>query len=1280
MHTVPARQAYRDVVEKATVAARAVDGVTDPAVRVRRIRTATAATEPPVPTTSSARKQGDGPDSAASLPEALVEAPPLVLPDGAPTTLTEALRRAARDVPERGTTYVLADGREERQTYPRLLDDAARLVPGLRAAGLRPGDSVLLHCDDNRNFVTGFWGCLLGGFVPTPIGMAPGYEWENATTRRIRDAWELLDRPPVLTDAAFVSRVERLRGLWSEPGLVVLAVEGVRADRPPSRLYEAGPDDPAVHLLTSGSTGVPKCVRHTHRTVVTRAYVNAKANGFGSDDITLNFMPLDHVAGMVMHNLRDVILQCEHVNARTESFLGNPLRWLDWIERYRATNTSAPNFVVTLVTTYAERISQGDWDLSSLRDITNGGEAIVSRTMHEFLRLLEPHGMAPDVMRPAWGMSEVCGGMVHSTLSRDDEKTGVVTVDARTLHGGGAVSLLPRPTPGHPTFTELGVPVDGTAMRIVDADDRLVREHRIGRLQVRGVTLMTGYHANPEAQARAFTADGWFDTGDLAFVREGRLVMTGREKDLIVIRSVNYPCHEIESVVERVDGVLPTFVAACSEHDSAAGTDELVVFCSLTETDPQERQAVLRAVGAALAQQLGLLARLVVPVPRDAFPKTSAGKLERAQLMAQYQAGAFDDELDALGLRPGVEGEVPETTEDWLFHDVWASSPSASGAEPTGVWLALGHADLADRLRTRRGFGAVVSVSPGPRFERLSDTEYRIRPVSPSDHAALRAAVERDHGQVGALVHAWATDRYDGWAEAEGRGLELAALSVHALIKAFADTAPRLIVVTTGACAVTADDPLEPVHATVNGLVRTAGAERGATWVRQLDLPPAGTDPADLVLAELADATDDEIVVYRDGRRLASRIRPVEKAPEDTGPRIRQGGLYLITGGLGGLGFHLARHLLTAYGTSLVLVGRSPASGDREHRLAELARAGHVSYRRADVADAEALEAIVAESEDRHGRPLDGVLHLAGADITRYWNDLESHLLAQEVEDEFRLMYRAKVLGTHALATVLTERPGADLVLFSSVNGHFGGAAFGAYASASSFLPAFARYWRGLGRTVQCQAWSLWTDGGPGTPGAAVVDGHGFRPVTPENGVRLFIEALSRPETNLVIGLDDSNERIAREIDADHLDGFEALVSVATTSSAVLRSVREAVRSALPDSTVRVRGRTSPETRTGVAADGTAPGGDGMSGPVAGLAGIWSEALGTQATDQDANFSELGGNSMTAIRLVNRVNSELGTDLVVQQLYEHPTLRELAAEIARMASAAKPHSPEGRDA
>lgn len=1235
-------RAYADLTDRAREAARGVTGVTDAWVRLEWRADGTA-------DRSSLAGFTEVPDDPTA-PLAVLDGGPLALPSDLPRTLCDALIRASRT--GRGTTYIRADGTEDRQTYRELLVEAASMVAGLRGSGLRAGDSVLLHCDDNRNFVTAFWACLLGGFVPTPIAIAPTYRVENATTRRIRNTWELLDRPPLVTDQQMAHDVRRLTRLWDTSELTVLVVEELHGDGPADDLYAPDPEHPVVHLLTSGSTGVPKCVRHVHRTILTRSFVNGAVNGFGPADVTLNFMPLDHVGGMVMHNLRDVVLQCEHVNARMASFMTDPLRWLTWIERHRATNTFAPNFVITLITKLAEEIGRRRWDLSSMRDITNGGEAIVSRTTHEFLRILAPHGLRPDAMRPAWGMSETCGGVIHSTLHRDDESVGCVTIDQ--WGADGRVSFLPQSRPGHPTLTEVGAPVPGTSLRIVDAADRALSESRVGRLQIRGPSLMVEYFKNREANAAARTADGWFDTGDLGFVRKGRLVMTGRDKDVLVIRSANYPCHEIETVAESVEGVLPTFVAACSEHVPDSGTDELVLFCALASADPQQRQVTLREVTRRLTTEIGIRPRRVVPVHRDAFPKTSAGKIERQRLLADYQAGLFDDDAGAS-----------DTDSLWLYRPVWVPAQGTQGQLPTGCWLVFDDADLVRHLDGHLPSGVtVVRVRPGSSWIRRSDVDYSIDPMDQRHFDELLAAARRDHGVVGAVLHGWGVTA-DGVIGSWTDSLERSVLSVHRVLKASLPDVPRLLALTTWACSIDEADPVEPLHAAMNGLIRTASSEFGPALVRQLDLPSYDPDMAPLALAELADAGDDDIVAYRSGRRFVLRLRPLAEPSDSPAHRILPGGLYLMTGGLGRIGHRIGQVLLSGYGVRLLVNGRSAPSGERAARLADLEVLGDVTYVSADVTDESALVSAVTAAEDRLGRTLDGVIHLAGADITSYWEGLESHSLAMEHAEEFHRHYEAKVGGTLAVAAVLEDRPEALLIIASSVNGHFGGVAFGAYSSASSFLPAFVEHWRRRGRAAQCHSWSRWVDDAARAPGLGAMERHGFRPIDPGRAAELFEAALADTASNVLIGLDDSKPAVAREVDPTVVADFDLVVSFSEEGGVRAADVRAAVAASLERTATVVRAERIASAAPARVADHEF---HDRERPLdefeAAVAHFWQKALRQEKIGRDANFFDLGGDSLTGMMMIGQLNASFGSHLEVSDLYDKPTLTEIAQALS----------------
>ena len=649
-------------------------GVRDAEVRIRRFWTPPPAMDPPAdarPAVPAGPPQA-GPRAASAgapgpaAPPSLVHGPAVRPAAGAARTLQQALLSAADGAGDRGTTYLLADGTADRQSYAQLLADARRALGGLLRAGLPAGDPVLLQCRDNRSFVTAFWACVLGGFLPTPVGPAPSYSSENAVTRKLRAAWELLGHPLIVTDDELAGPVRDLAALWQVAAVRAASVTDLSAGAA-GAIRRAEPSDPVLNLLTSGSTGVPKCVRHRNSSIVARTWAAVEANGFTSADVALNWMPLDHVGGIVMFNVRDVFLSCEHVNARTESFIQRPLAWLDWIQQHGATNTWAPNFAFAQVVEQAAAIEAGQWDLSSMRNICNAGEAVVHATAHRFLELLEPHGLGADVMIPCWGMSETSSGVTYSRLRLHQPEAGSVTVRLDSLTG--QVAVRPYGTPGTMTLTEVGPPIGGVSLRIVGDDGAPVPEGQVGHLHVTGATMLAEYYRNPAANRKAFQPGGWFDTGDLGFLRDGRLFLTGRGAEMVVINGANYPAHELEAVAGQVPGVLATYVAVGAVPDPAGGTDLLTVFftpaAAAAGGDVAETAAGIRS---ALSRQAGLAARQVVPVPRDQFPKTASGKIQRNELLAALQAGRLAPLPAAGAVRP-AEPDGPPAVLERVFQE-----------------------------------------------------------------------------------------------------------------------------------------------------------------------------------------------------------------------------------------------------------------------------------------------------------------------------------------------------------------------------------------------------------------------------------------------------------------------------------------------------------------------------------------------------------------------------------------------------------------------------------
>ncbi|MFH9674833.1 SDR family NAD(P)-dependent oxidoreductase [Streptomyces sp. NPDC017405] len=1338
--------------------AEAVPGVREAAVvfdrRVRTAPTAPAAgprTAPPAGTPVP----GDRPAVSAG--------PPAAVPPDAPRTLTEALLRAADLAPGRGTTYLLPDGGTDRQTYPQLLDEARRALTGLRAAGLGPGDPVLLQCADSRTFLTGFWACVLGGMVPTPVGPVLDHTTDNAGTRRLRAAWDLLDRPLILTDEALRAPTAALTARWSAGAPARVASLAALTAAEAAAPHPAGPDDPAVHLLTSGSTGTPKCVRHAHRSIAARTHAVAAANGFTEHEVTLNFMPLDHVGGIVMSNVRDVFLRCEHVNARTEAFVRRPLALLDWLSEYRVTNTWAPNFAYALVCKEATAIRTGGWDLSAARHLCNAGEAVVARTARRFLDLLVPHGLPPTAMVACWGMSETSSGVTYSALDARDPSVGTAVLDPRSLDG--PLATLPPDAPGAVLLTEVGPPVAGVTLRIVDEHGEVLPEGRIGRLQVTGDTLLLEYHRNPGANAAAFTGDGWFDTGDLAFLRDGRLTLTGRQKDMVIVNGANYPVADAEAVVEQTPGVRPACAAVCGVRDEERGTDTIVVFFVPDDEAAGDLDGTVAAVRGALARELALNPEAVIPLTAEEFPRTASGKVQRGLLLEEHRAGRFADRrYDHRAGEPDTAG-APVLERVWLPvpdpAPVPADRPVLLLAPPGSPLPAALTARLGRSLRVVTGLPAASSAGPrdtggvpdrsvepvagpvpGPSVEPAADrvpgpsvesaagpgdagalpgrttdsaagpghagavagpaVESVVEPVpgpsgepgapsvdavvDPFDPGALVRVLEGLAPALGPdplVVCAW-----DSGPEHDGPADE-PAVRLLATLSALARTLPGadVTVLTRGALGVDGTDPVAPGRAALAGLVRTAAAEGLCAAVRLVDAP-AGAGPAELARLALLPYPED-LAAARPGGTRAPRLRQVETdaglaVPADALP---PGGTCLLIGGLGGLGAVLAEYLLAALGARLLVTGRTPEeklSAGHAGVLADLRALGDVRYRAADVADPAALAAALAEAERDWGAPLDLAVHAAGASPAPQWTDLAAHELRRETPGWLRHMLHAKLAGGAALEAVLRTRPRTGVVLFSSVNGHLGGAAYGAYAAANAALDAYGHRWSAEGRYVRCLAWSMWSGTGmnDGSPLVAAAERRGLRSLDPTEGLRLLLGALADPRPYLLLGVDPRNPHLASELAPDQFAGGSVVVALVVAEDADRDAVRGAVAGALaahgalaqlvvvprlprtpagePD-VVRLLAERAEERRPSRYAPPAGP-------AETTIAEVFGEHLKQERVGRDDSVFALGGDSIVLLQIADALGRRLGREVPVPMLYRHATVRELAAALTPAAA------------
>ncbi|MGH3756995.1 amino acid adenylation domain-containing protein [Actinophytocola sp.] len=610
-------------------------------------------------------------------PNALSAGAPLDRTESDPPDACSALLRAAERHPGNAVVAVTSPGNEVRLGYPDLLLRARRLLGGLRARGCRTGDPVVLHGLPLPDFFPALWACLLGGLRPVtvaePVPTDSPTDPPTAAAERLAHVCRLLGRPVVLTGPGTVAALRHVADRFDagRPAAVTGVDECVAAE-PADDLHQPDPDDVALLMLSSGSTGLPKAIQLTHRGLAEFAAATRRVIDVRSEHTTVNWMPLDHSGALLIYHVLGVFVGCTNVHAPTDLVLGDPLLWLDLLDEHRAQHSWAPNFAYQLVADALDGCDRA-WDLSGVSTLVSGGEQVTVPVVSRFLDATRRFGIRDDRVRPAWGMAETTTAV---TFGRYTPAAVHRLLKSST---GGDLEWAGEDTPDRDcvTLVAVGPPMPGAEVRVVDQHGEVLPERRIGRLQVRSCRNTPGYLGDENGTRALFpdhdrTGRAWLDSGDLAFLTGGEVVITGRAKDVIILNGHNYFCHEIEDVVATVPGLAAGRIAACGVPDERTGSERLHVFVATDLADPA---SLLGEVRAVLFDRLRLSGCRVVAVPEREFPRTPSGKVRRAALRERAAATRVTMPVRAPGRERGLVAKVREILGSVLGREVDADTP-----------------------------------------------------------------------------------------------------------------------------------------------------------------------------------------------------------------------------------------------------------------------------------------------------------------------------------------------------------------------------------------------------------------------------------------------------------------------------------------------------------------------------------------------------------------------------------------------------------------------------
>jgi acyl-CoA synthetase (AMP-forming)/AMP-acid ligase II len=563
------------------------------------------------------------------------------------SSLVALLARRAESQPDQPAYIFLGDrGTEEAKLTFRQLHEASLALAAQLTRIARPGDRAILVFPPGLEFLIAFFGCQIARVIAVPM-MVPRRQGARDSSAAIMSN---CDPVVALTSPAFATRTD-LHARFSSEQIQWLAVDLTHGEPGATDLPAPEPQDIAFLQYTSGSTSEPKGVAVSHANLLANLEMIRLALGNTSRSTYVNWVPLYHDMGLILNALEALYVGALCVLMAPNGFMQRPLNWLRAIHQYRGEVGCSHNFGFDLcVSRYRADQVQG-LDLSSWKVALNGAEPVHAETIRKFIETFAGHGFDPAAVFPAYGMAEATllitggrrgAGHVTRTVSRSGLQGHAVDApvdhaDIQTLVGCGRALV-----------NERIVIVEPESRKRMPADV-------VGEVWVNGPNVARAYWRNAEATRSNLTAQmageddaaDWLRTGDLGFIDEsGELFITGRIKDLIIVRGINHYPQDIERTVQALHPAFRRNGGAAFSVSDDSGEETLVVVQEIERTernriDPAEMTAVIRE---GVAEQHELFARHILLIRPGALPKTTSGKIQRSLARRLWIERRFDDQ------------------------------------------------------------------------------------------------------------------------------------------------------------------------------------------------------------------------------------------------------------------------------------------------------------------------------------------------------------------------------------------------------------------------------------------------------------------------------------------------------------------------------------------------------------------------------------------------------------------------------------------------------------
>lgn len=565
------------------------------------------------------------------------------------------------NVEDKGITFIVSEAEKDYWTYKELVEKAKKVLGALQHKNIKKNDRLVFCVKDNRDFVCIYWGCILGGIVPIPL-----YDNNIAS---IKERLEIIcseekDMKIVVNDY-FLPMIK----LKDEMLNNVITVEELERCCMEGEVVEVDGEQIALIQYSSGSTSMPKGIILTHKNIICNVNDIIVRSNLTKEDVAGSWMPLSHDMGLIGFHMTPLCRGFSQFLMQSEVFLRNPIFFLKQIEKSHTTLMALPNFGFQFILQSLQSHPETIIDLSCIRVIFNGAEAINYQLCHTFEDYMKRFGLRDNAIFAVYGMAEATLAITFPTVNTPLK---VLHVRRAKLFYGDTVEILELGDKEGASFVSVGYEVDQTQMKLM-VGEKEAAEKQIGEIYISGPNITKGYLKNGKVED--CTENGWLKTGDLGFLYEGELYITGRIKDIIIIRGHNYYAHDIENMVINHFSSSIADCAACGIRNDNA-EDEVALF--LVRNKKSEQSIHKDEIGKYVAGMLSNEVKYMLEV--EDIPRTASRKKQRYKLVQQFLSGAFDKQLNqTVEQKDIVETHVDYSDRQKIIVDIFMEQVKCDG-------------------------------------------------------------------------------------------------------------------------------------------------------------------------------------------------------------------------------------------------------------------------------------------------------------------------------------------------------------------------------------------------------------------------------------------------------------------------------------------------------------------------------------------------------------------------------------------------------------------------